>query len=100
MARHIIQALSLHPILAKELKHWRTYCLGDDRSIWFYDEDPNNWQQVQTAELSDVISYIWTNSEPQLGTYDALYAGLDDATIWFTDAAQPGQWTKIGQIPQ
>jgi len=43
---------------------------------------------------------MWTNSEPQLGTYDALYAGCDDGTIWFTDAAQPGVWTRLGQIPQ
>ena len=100
MARHIIEALNIPPIPAKELRQWRTYCLGDDRSIWFYDGDPSTFQEVPTAQLSDAIATMWTNSEPQLGTYDALYAGCDDGTIWFTDAAQPGVWTRLGQIPQ
>jgi hypothetical protein len=100
MARHIIEAINIPPIPAKELRSWRTYCLGDDRSIWFYDGNPNNFQEVPTSALSDALATMWTNSEPQLGNYDALYVGCDDGTIWFTDAAQPGNWTRLGEIPQ
>ena len=100
MARHIIQSLSNPPIPAKQLLKWRTFCLGDDRTIWYFDEDPLTFQQVPITQLSDVPATMWTNMEPQLEHYDALYIGCDDGSIWFTDAAKPGTWTRLGAIPQ
>jgi hypothetical protein len=99
MARHIIDGYCNPPIPAKELTKWRHYVLGDDRTIWYFD-DPNNFHQVSITQLPDAPAAIWIAVEPAPQGYEMLYAAIDDGTIWFTDAAQPGVWTRLGQIPQ
>jgi len=99
MARHVIQGYCNPPIPAKSLLKWRHFVLADDRTIWFFD-DPNNFQQVSITQLPDAPAAIWIAVEPEPQAYEMLYAGCDDGTIWMTDIAQPGQWTKVGVIPQ
>lgn len=99
MARHVIEGYCNPPIPAKQLMSFRHYLLADDRTIWYFD-DPSDFQQVPITELPDAPAAIWIAVEPNPQAYEMLYAACDDGTIWMTDVARPGNWIKVGEIPQ
>ena len=99
MARHITAGFALPPQPDKQRMGWRTYCLADDWSLWWF-EDPTNFRRISTNALSDTIIAIWPMANPLPPEIDILYVGCADGTLWKTEGVTPANWIKLGTIPQ